>query len=1327
MMAEKPRLKKSNEILGSIAASPPRAARGGDAARSIAPGSGQRDHRQSPEPEPREPDFDGEDIELSDQPVLPSAQSLAEKLLAREDKRKQLNFSRYELPKRGGAVTSQAQAQAPGKPAGPVPAATPEQSPEPSPVSQAAEFELTPEPRQPLRPVSGSVQESVPEPAQGSELTPEPRQPSSPAPQAAMAFESGRKSAPVITEYTFQSFEEQEDASVREFSVGRGGDSPEPGRGLRERQRRARTQMNNPRNEPAAESDSGFDFDPQPESETKPRTAPKLEPGSEPRQEPMPEPRQPLRNGPKPRQESEPRPVPPPQATPQAADPETAAERSRQEFLNRISDQFKLQFEEKFEEGTVTPRDTVRRSMRLDPPPNIASSAPQPELRDAPISEPRQPLGTAPGSVQESEPSPLHRPQGAQEDDFLSYVQRQERAQRTTGQPDPPSLRAADGDDAPALEFIEKFRLDVHEEEQRRSEDFKETLAEKFERERERYLKELEISQTEPEGPPAPSVSSAGPTRRRLDFQIQPEMHMSGGEQPPAPRREPKPAEAAGPVTYTRGGTARPQAPVDPEPSQTPGAQNAASKKTGEQLLMEHGARTRARAQTPKPQPADLKFTFSTPEEQDENQKKKKREPILPAEKWPRRIVLLSMAASLLAICLLIWPLISQMQLSDRLKEQSEAPDAETAPAMEDTLNVYNDLIYSQTAKVNNVVFKNAGVTLKNVDVNDYVIIDSIESGGKIRLEDINVNTAVSVKSCDVDTLELHNVKAGRVIVNNAKTDMTVSATGSTDVGVLELRTPATVRLSEPTGEAVGIRGMVIAPAEAGNSINAKLSGLSLQTLETSASESILTFENDTRAETMSSDGSLSLSGSGKVMTLSVGAKTGLGAGDLEDRKDVTVFVKDVAITNLNVKSSANLNLTTTVDHVSTSDPVFIGGDGNIGSMTLNPRTGLGRLLVDIVGVNIQSLYSNTQSRINITGSARVNVLTADASTYTLGNKVNHLIVKSDGVIYENEPDKITVSEGVRPPQTKAENPNLDYNLGEPTVTDATEGDFATTCGHSRESGGFLLGDGSVNAPYEVSAPAQLSHISSHLDSHFIQTADIDISGDSRYAGGFAMIGSASSPFTGVYDGIGFAISSLRVISSEENVGLFAWNRGTIRNVSIVSGEISSGATGLSYIGGIAGLNSDGGSIRSCSNGAAINGNQNTYTGGIAGYNFGAKIHDCFNYAKVSGVDVVGGLVGFNRRSAALTGSYNAGSVNGRDDVGSVAGINEDATIANCYYLTGTADDGVGSGGGTATEKDSGELSSPQMAADLAAGNESSLWVSGNASANYRYPTLRKP
>ncbi len=1305
-MAERPKLKNTDDIFGSLPKESPRAKKQGASSAFSEKDDGGRP-RRSPQANPAkteaaampDPDWD----EVPDQPSLPSAQTLADKLMAHDDRRKKLSFEKYEIPKRQPSPQDTAEIETPR--ARPQPAAQAVMPVPLPPISLPPQTET-------IRPQTQTeTPRSQPKPQPQAQAHVEIARPAPQTPAAPVTFEPVGYAAPVVTEYTFQSFEMAPNAES--------ASSREPVRRPRRPSRYA------------VPPEDAAPPQPEPEPAPIPRSVPQPVPIPQPGPAPMPQP------GPAPIPQPVPQPVPMPQPKPQptAAPParpgredlqKAEEERNRQEFLKRIASQFETQFEEKFEQDVRQGRE-------------------RPSAASVPAQDP-----------------------GQAGEDFLSYVQRKEREREAPGlraelerapAREAPGRAALAEDESAAAEFLTKFSRDVRREETRQSEDFKETLAQKFERERQRYLRELDIApEDDSENPltyvqgPDPELfrapddqktshpqgkDAAPPPRRKLDFQIQPEMHMDkDGKRLPK-----KPAShSTGPVTYTRAGAAKPQTHTEGAATGislsggTPPAtaKDQSRRKSGEQLIMEHSALSKNSGAPGRP--AKLNFTFSTPEEDalaEKASRKKTRKPVLPENKVTRRIVLGTMVVGLFAIGLMAWPLVRYMQLPGNPFAPSSEPEsgpADGQTTVQETLNVYNDMSYTTPVQAGSVVFKNADLTLKNAQVSDYVIIESIQGQGKIRLEDVAVDNAISVRNGGINTLELHNVKATRLIVNNADAEMSIVASGSTDIEVVELRTPAA--LTQQAAVAAAIRSMVLTPAEDGGSIHAKLSGVSLNTLETSSRETVLVFENGTRAETLTADGSLSLSGAGRVMNLSIGAKTGLGAGDFEDAATVTLLVKDVEVTNINVRSQANLNLTTTVDSVTTSSPVFIGGDGNIVSFTLNPGTGAApRLLVDVAGLNIQNLFSNTASRINITGSAVVNNLTAGASTYALGNKVNYLRVNADGVIYENEPDHTIVAPGIRPPETRADNPNLDYELGtDPASAASGDGDFSTTCGHSRESGGYLTGDGSASNPFVVTSAAQLAHVAAHPESHFVQTEDIDIMEDSQFAGGFPMIGSAENPFTGVYDGQGYMIQNLRITSGEGSVGLFASNRGQLKNIRLVSGEINATSNDIAYAGAIVGFNSEGGAVRSCSNGANVNGGASTYTGGIAGYNFGGRVRDCFNYAKIAGIRNVGGLVGFNSGGGTLAGSYNAGAVFGEDVIGAVAGRNEEATVTNCYYLESTCDFGIGEGAGTAFEKSSPDMQDPQMAADLAAGDEDSLWVQGEDSASgYRYPVLKRP
>ncbi len=133
------------------------------------------------------------------------------------------------------------------------------------------------------------------------------------------------------------------------------------------------------------------------------------------------------------------------------------------------------------------------------------------------------------------------------------------------------------------------------------------------------------------------------------------------------------------------------------------------------------------------------------------------------------------------------------------------------------------------------------------------------------------------------------------------------------------------------------------------------------------------------------------------------------------------------------------------------------------------------------------------------------------------------------------------------------------------------------------------------------------------------------------------------------------------------------------------AGILMTSAGGNSPTGGIAGNNSQG-KIESCYNtGEIITGSGGeSFAGGIAGNNT-AEIENSYNTADIRGEVAAGGIAGNNYKNSADTGSiknsYNAGSITATDvnDAGGIAGKNTNAEIQNCYYLTDTAQKGIGS------------------------------------------------
>lgn len=250
--------------------------------------------------------------------------------------------------------------------------------------------------------------------------------------------------------------------------------------------------------------------------------------------------------------------------------------------------------------------------------------------------------------------------------------------------------------------------------------------------------------------------------------------------------------------------------------------------------------------------------------------------------------------------------------------------------------------------------------------------------------------------------------------------------------------------------------------------------------------------------------------------------------------------------------------------------------------------------------------------------------------------------------------------------------------------------------------------------------------------------------------------GQEEAPFCGTFDGRGYTINNMKIITPDEirvTKGLFSYTLGAaIKNVGIVSCDIScigdAGAIvgyasqstiencyntgtiqGFLTSGGLVGINQDG-SIINCYNAGTIS--SDMFVGGIVGTNSGL-VRGCYNTGSVTGSDRisnVGGIVGTNEiwtgstradiincynsgaiqaknypgstgggiaghlHSGTVQNSYNIGKVSGglRTYFGGVIGKNSNGTMQTLYFLSGTAKNGIGTGTGSAAVQSAAEL-----------------------------------
>jgi hypothetical protein len=151
--------------------------------------------------------------------------------------------------------------------------------------------------------------------------------------------------------------------------------------------------------------------------------------------------------------------------------------------------------------------------------------------------------------------------------------------------------------------------------------------------------------------------------------------------------------------------------------------------------------------------------------------------------------------------------------------------------------------------------------------------------------------------------------------------------------------------------------------------------------------------------------------------------------------------------------------------------------------------------------------------------------------------------------------------------------------------------------------------------------------------------------------------------FAGSFDGGSHALANLSLNLANSNVGLFGYlpsSSTTIANVGLPGANV----TGLSVVGGLVGLNKGAAISNSYVTGSVSGGN---YVGGLVGYSKGGSISNSYSSAGVtaSGGYGAGGLVGGNYGS--ISQSYATGRVTGNNYVGGLVGMNY-GTVTNSFY-----------------------------------------------------------
>jgi hypothetical protein len=240
-------------------------------------------------------------------------------------------------------------------------------------------------------------------------------------------------------------------------------------------------------------------------------------------------------------------------------------------------------------------------------------------------------------------------------------------------------------------------------------------------------------------------------------------------------------------------------------------------------------------------------------------------------------------------------------------------------------------------------------------------------------------------------------------------------------------------------------------------------------------------------------------------------------------------------------------------------------------------------------------------------------------------------------------------------------------------------------------------GDGSAGSPFQIATRDQLYCLSQsqsgYLDKHIRLTADIDFTGWDWNSKPWIVIGRYGQPFTGSFDGNGYRIKGLRVVSDLTYTGMFGYvENGTIQNIGLEDVSVSSSqrytgglvgrndggiiqtsyvigtVTGTYYVGGLVGENDYYGTVRDSYAIGNVSGT-GFYIGGLAGSNFISTIENSYAVGNVTGAQIVGGLVGQNYGQAGIvTNSYAAGSVTGNITIAGLVGNNGYGKVEYSYW-----------------------------------------------------------
>ena len=258
----------------------------------------------------------------------------------------------------------------------------------------------------------------------------------------------------------------------------------------------------------------------------------------------------------------------------------------------------------------------------------------------------------------------------------------------------------------------------------------------------------------------------------------------------------------------------------------------------------------------------------------------------------------------------------------------------------------------------------------------------------------------------------------------------------------------------------------------------------------------------------------------------------------------------------------------------------------------------------------------------------------------------------------------------------------------------------------------FPGGSGTEEDPWQIVTPEHLNSVryylgAAHGDKHFKLMNDIDLTDEFLPGGAFYNNGQGWEPigspgsghFAGRFNGDGHSIIGLYINRNVDYQGLFGYVQySVIENIAVTNVDV----TGKNIVGGLVGYNR--GTVSVAHSTGSVNGGYRV--GGLVGENNPGTVENSFSYAAVNANDGrIGGLVGFNV-GGTVQNSHATGQVSGGWYVGGLVGRNLNGNIS-LSYATGAVS-GNSCTGGLVGDSEGGSLSNSYAMGSVAGG-----WCSG--------------